>query len=113
MRDDKGVTPLQLATSLGWVEGVDFLVGRKANLDQSDDTGETPLISAVHRRDAAMMRILLKGGADPDRADNSGRSARDYAKLDKAGQLLGVIEANAKPKSAAGKRGSTVYGPTF
>ena len=113
MRDDKGVTPLQLATSLGWVEGVDFLVGRKANLDQSDDTGETPLISAVHRRDAAMMRILLKGGADPDRADNSGRSARDYAKLDKAGQLLGVIEANAKPKSAAGKPGSTVYGPTF
>jgi ankyrin repeat protein len=113
MRDDKGVTPLQLATSLGWIEGVDFFVERKANLDQSDDTGETPLISAVHRRDAAMMRILLRGGADPDRADNSGRSTRDYAKLDKAGQLLGVIEANAKAKSAAGKPGSAVYGPTF
>ena len=26
-----------------------------------------------------MMRVLLKAGADPDRADNSGRSARDYA----------------------------------
>ena len=113
MRDDKGVTPLQLATSLGWVEGVAFLVERKADLDQSNDTGETPLISAVHRRDSAMMRILLKGGADPDRADNSGRTARDYAKLDSGGQLLGVIEANAKPKSAAGKPGSAVYGPTF
>ena len=113
MRDDKGVTPLQLASSLGWVEGVAFLVERKADLDQSNDTGETPLISAVHRRDSAMMRILLKGGADPDRADNSGRTARDYAKLDSGGQLLGVIEANAKPKSAAGKPGSAVYGPTF
>ena len=113
MRDDKGVTPLQLATSLGWVEGVAFLVERKADLDQSNDTGETPLISAVHRRDSAMMRILLEGGADPDRADNSGRTARDYARLDKDGQLLGVIEANAKPKSAAGKPGSAVYGPTF
>ncbi len=113
MRDDKGVTALQLATSLGWVEGVDFLVERKADPDQPNDTGETPLISAVHRRDGAMMRILLKGGADPDRADNSGRTARDYAKLDKGGQLLTVIEANAKPKSAAGKPGSAVYGPTF
>ncbi len=113
MRDDKGVTPLQLATSLGWVEGVAFLVERRADLDQPNDTGETPLISSVHRRDTAMMRILLKGGADPDRADNSGRSARDYARLDKDGQLLSVIESAAKPKSTAGKPGSAVYGPTF
>ncbi len=113
MRDDKGVTPIQLASGLGWLEGVAFLVERKADLDQSNDTGETPLISAVHRRDTQMMRVLLKGGADPDRADNSGRSARDYARLDKDGQLLGVIETNAKPKSAAGKAGSPVYGPTF
>jgi len=113
MRDDKGVTPIQLASGLGWLEGVAFLVERRADLDQSNDTGETPLISAVHRRDTAMMRVLLKGGADPDRADNSGRSARDYARLDKDSQLLGAIEANTKPKSTAGKPGSAVYGPTF
>jgi ankyrin repeat protein len=113
MRDDKGVTPIQLASGLGWLEGVAFLVERRADLDQSNSTGETPLISAVHRRDTQMMRILLKGGADPDRADNSGRSARDYARLDKDSQLLALIEANAKPKSAAGKPGSAVYGPTF
>jgi len=113
MRDDKGVTPIQLASGLGWLEGVAFLVERRADLDQSNDTGETPLISAVHRRDTAMMRVLLKGGADPDRADNSGRSARDYARLDKDSQLLGVIETNTKPKSTAGKPGSAVYGPTF
>jgi hypothetical protein len=113
MRDDKGVTPIQIATSLGWVEGVEFLVAQKADLDLSDDTGETPLIGAVHRRDTQLMRILLKGGADPDRADNSGRSARDYAGLDKGGQLLAVIDTNAKPKTSAGKPGSAVYGPTF
>ena len=27
-----------------------------------------------------MIRSLLDAGADPDRADNSGRTARDYAK---------------------------------
>jgi uncharacterized protein len=113
MRDGKGITPLQIATSLGWTEGVEFLVANKADLDLSNDTGETPLIGAVHRRDSQLMRILLKGGADPDRADNSGRSARDYAKLDRGGQLLAVIEANAKPKSAPGKPAAAVYGPTF
>ena len=107
------LTPIQLASSLGWLEGVAFLVERRADLDQSDSTGETPLISAIHRRDQQMVQVLLKGGADPDRADNSGRSARDYAKLDKDGQLLSLIEANAKPRSTAGKPGSNVYGPTF
>ncbi|MCX7676038.1 MAG: ankyrin repeat domain-containing protein, partial [Alteraurantiacibacter sp.] len=28
-----------------------------------------------------IMRVLLQAGADPDRADHSGRSARDYARL--------------------------------
>ena len=112
MRDDKGVTPLQLATNLGWLEGVSFLVSRNANLDESDDTGETPLISAVHRKNVAMMRTLLNGGADPDRADNSGRSARDYARLaGSESRLLETINTLAKPKSK--DKSATVYGPTF
>lgn len=111
MRDDRGVTALQMATGLGWVEGVEFLVESKADLDGSNDTGETPLISAVHRGNTQLIRILLKGGANPDRADNSGRSARDYAKLDgKSPQLLATIEANAKPRDT---KASAVYGPTF
>jgi ankyrin repeat protein len=112
-RDGKGATPLQLAVNLGFVEGVEELVGRKADLDQPNDAGETPLITALHRRDIAMMRILLKAGADPDRSDNSGRSARDYATLDGRGSpLLGEVEANAKPK---GQRAGAkpVYGPSF
>src|SRR5690606_26565543 len=80
--DKKGVTPLMLATQLGFVEGVDALASRGARIDVANDAGETPLISAVHRRDINMMRILLKAGANPDRTDNSGRSARDYAQLD-------------------------------
>ncbi|MBV1916851.1 MAG: ankyrin repeat domain-containing protein [Sphingomonadaceae bacterium] len=113
MRDNEGVAPLQLATSLGWIEGVELLVSRKADLDESNDTGETPLISAVHRRDTNLMRILLKGGADPDRADNSGRSARDYARLSsKDAQLLATIKTHAKKKTDK-KASNAVYGPTF
>ena len=111
MRDERGTTPLQLATSLGWTDGVEFLVSRKANLDESDDAGETPLISAVHRKNARLMRVLLEGGADPDRADNSGRSARDYAKLAGNEALLTAIETHEKPELQ--RKPKTVYGPTF
>ena len=111
LRDDRGVTALQIATGLGWIEGVEFLVENKADVDSPNNTGETPLIDAVHRGNTQLVRILLKGGANPDRADNSGRSARDYAKLNgKSPQLLATIEANAKPPA---EKATKVYGPTF
>ncbi len=114
-RDAKGVTPLQLAINLGFLEGVQLLVQRKADLNESNDAGETPLISAVHRRDVGMLRVLLAAGADPDRADNSGRSARDYAELDGRGNpLFAEIENSAKAKAAsAGSKAKAVYGPSF
>jgi ankyrin repeat protein len=112
-RDGRGVTPLQLASNLGFIEGIELLVENRARVDDPNDAGETPLMSAVHRRDTGMMRILLKAGADPDRKDNSGRSARDYAMLDgRSGPLVSEIEASAKPRGQrAGSR--PVYGPSF
>lgn len=111
-RDNRGVTPLVLACNLGFEEGVQLLVGSKARVDEPTATGETPLIMAVHRRNIGMMRILLKAGADPDRADNSGRSARDYAMLEgKGSQLVSEIESNAKPRQQRGQ--SSTYGPSF
>ncbi len=113
LADARGTTPLQLAVSLGFPEGVELLVGKGARIDEPNASGETPLISAVHRRDIGMMRLLLKAGADADRADNSGRSARDYALLaGRTSALVSEIENNAKPRGAhpAGHRS---YGPTL
>ena len=112
LADDRGVTPIQIATTLDWVDGVKFLVDNGADLDTSNNTGETPLITAVHRKNVPVMRALLKGGADPDRADNSGRSARDYAKLSvKSGLLIETIDSYATGKNKKG--GQATYGPTF
>lgn len=107
--DNKGVTPLQLASNLGWTEGVQILVGRGASVDLTNPAGETPLISAVHRRDVALVRVLLAAGANPDRNDNSGRSARDYASLmGPQSQLMDALdEAAEKRKAQAAK----TYGP--
>lgn len=109
--DNKGVTPLMLATNLGFGDAVTMLVDHGANLNDSDTTGETPLITAVHRHDLAIMRSLLKAGADPDRTDNSGRSARDYAAFQgQDNPITAEIKADARPARSAG-RASGSYGP--
>lgn len=106
--DNAGVTPLQVATRLGFIEGLAALVEGGANVDVADTTGETPLIGAVHRRDAEMVKLLLAHGANPLRTDNSGRSARDYALLMGAGNpILAAIEASAKTRQPAAQ----IYGP--
>ena len=113
VQDERGITPLEIASNIGFPEGVQLLVDKQARVDQPNNNGETPLITAVHRRDTEIMQILLKAGADPDRADNSGRSAREYAALDGRGSnLIAEIEANAKPRGP-GSGASGAYGPTF
>lgn len=109
LADKSGSTPLQLATNLGWGDGVEILVGRGAAVDLTNSAGETPLISAVHRRDAALVRALLAAGANPDRNDNSGRSARDYAALQ--GAQSGIAAELDKAQAARKARAAKTYGP--
>ena len=109
LADKKGVTPLQLASELGWTDGVEILVGAGASIDVSNGAGETPLISAVHRRDTALVRVLLAAGANPERNDNSGRSARDYAAL--MGQQSGVMAELDKAREDRKARAAKSYGP--
>ncbi|MDP3676403.1 MAG: ankyrin repeat domain-containing protein [Novosphingobium sp.] len=111
-RNSKGETPLQLASNVGFVEGVEALLALGAKVDEPNSTGETSLIAATHRKDAAMARVLLKAGANAKRNDNSGRSALDYATLDgRSNPVLAEIENAAK--IAAGKPKTQTYGPKF
>lgn len=112
IRNKKGVTPLQLATSLGFTDGVEALIKGGASINIADQTGETPLISAVHARNVALVRLLLGKGADPDRNDNSGRSARDYMELQPGNAMLKKEFADADAKRAAAGT-KKEYGPSF
>ena len=112
IRDNKGLTPLVLATQTGFLEGAQALIAAGAKVDIPNETGETPLISAVHKHDVEMMRALLRAGADPDRNDSSGRSARDYAAAaGENSQLSNEIDRNALP--AAEREGASGYGPSL
>ena len=112
IRDRNGITPLQLATRLGFIDGVEALIKGGADVNVADSQGETPLIAAVHQRDVAIVRKLLEEGANPDRNDNSGRSARDYMQLMTGNTLLAreFEEADAKRE---GQGTPEQYGPSF
>ena len=113
IRNKKGVTPLQMATALGFTEGAEALIKGGANVNIADSTGETPLITAVHSRNVALVRLLLEKGSDPDRSDNSGRTARDYMTLIGSSNTLlkAEFEAADKKRAAAGTKKD--YGPSF
>ena len=110
--DNRGVTPLMMASQLGFFEGVQALITAGARVDEPNEAGETPLITAIHRRDTQMMRVLLQAGADPDRADNSGRSAREYATLEGANsRTLAEIDRSARDDAGGRPDSGEVYGP--
>ncbi len=109
-RNVRGATPLWGAVGKGFLEGVDLLIARGARVNDPGPAGETPLIAAVHQKNMGLVRALLKAGADPVRADNSGRTARDYAALDKGSPLAAELDSGVQ--AARAKRAKT-YGPTF
>lgn len=110
--DKQGTTPLTAAAQSGFTEAVSLLSERGAQVDVANGAGETPLMFAVHRRDLGLLRVLLRAGADPDRKDNSGRSARDYAALDGAGSVV-LSEINRLANASKREKPAQVYGPSF
>jgi ankyrin repeat protein len=103
LQSNRGDTPLTLAAQIGWLEGAEQLLLRRASVDLANGRGETPLILATQRRDLPMVRLLLARRADPKRTDNvAGMSALDYARQDpRAAAVLRLLEAKVAPARPA------------
>ena len=97
-------------TQVRFPEGAQLLLEQKAQVDRAANGGETALIRAVHLRDTAMVQILISHGANADKRDLTGLSARDYAERDARGTALAtIIEAIKPTRTPSGP----VQGPTF
>ena len=99
-----GDTPLIVAARIGFTLGAEWLLSKKARVDDTNRMGETPLILAVQGRHTPLVKVLLARGANPDKPDNAaGYSARDYAKRDgRSAEILKLIEAKKPSAKPAG-----------
>jgi hypothetical protein len=90
-----GVTPLQVAAGIGWVEGITYewspkstfeavklLIELGLDVNAQADTGRTALHGAAHKGRADVVQILADAGATLD--------VRDYGNTDNRGGKLAV-----------------------
>lgn len=100
IRDKEGNTPLLIAATIGFPEGVQDLLSANARPDLTNSSGETALMRAVQNRDLTSVRLLIEAGANPDIRDSlSGMSARDYATRDGRSPAIMKLLDQAKPKT--------------
>jgi ankyrin repeat protein len=107
IQDASGNTPMIIAINSGFEEAVSILITYRANVNLANSAGETPLIRAVQLRKRDLVIALLAAGADPDRTDVVGKSARDYARDDNRSPAIAKLLAEApkaKPSSMSGPR---------
>ncbi|HWE74918.1 MAG TPA: ankyrin repeat domain-containing protein [Stellaceae bacterium] len=78
-RDQFGNTPLHWAAQRGNVTVMQMLIDAKAAIDPQNRQGITPLMMAAQGGQAQAVRLLLKDGADPRRADFTGRDVASWA----------------------------------
>lgn len=90
-----GVTPLQVAAGIGWVEGITYEWGPKENeeavkllldlglnVNAQADTGRTAMHGAAHKGRTAVIQMLYDHGAD--------MRIRDYGNTDNRGGKLAI-----------------------
>lgn len=96
-----GLTPLMAATQIGFVDGIQALVGGGARVNGANTRGETPLHIAVQRRDLQTVQALMALGADASVQDSvTGKSPLDYARED--GRSAAIVAAlTAPPRTPA------------
>lgn len=81
-QDIQGNTPLSLAVVNGNLATAAKLIELGANIETCNNFGNTPLLSAMgrpYRQD--MISLLVAAGADIDRENNFGKSARMVAEM--------------------------------
>lgn len=79
--DDRGYSPLMDAAQQGDEGLLEYLLEKGSDTNLQSKDGQTALVLAVGRSDAAIVIRLLAYGANPEIADKLGLTALKYAKL--------------------------------
>ncbi|PNP54852.1 hypothetical protein THARTR1_04541 [Trichoderma harzianum] len=126
-KDKEGRTPLIMASEIGAENIVTLLLknGRAGiNLRDSSGKGWTPLQWSIHNRHDALVRLLLKEGADVKAEDSKGQTLLLWAVQNGYDSAVGILlgsgsnmgikdEQQPMPRVVAPKDANTMLQPTL
>ena len=92
-RDRDRQTALGHAVANGHADVVALLLTAGADPDRSGPNYEPPLVAAARRGDLAMVTALLEAAADTGLGDNTGRTALQWARNLRHGDIIKALEA--------------------
>ena len=95
----RGLTPLCMASQSGNIGCVMALVSAGADVNQRAEDGSCPLMNAIYKGHMAIVRFLLKNGADGRRMIN-GSSLKDLARQWGHDEICDVLDETTRQESA-------------
>ena len=90
--EDRSYSALMEAAQIGDLKTAELLLSKNADTNIQSKDGQTALILAVGRKDAQMVKLLIKHHADWDITDRLGMSALGYAKLFNNKEVLEAMQ---------------------
>ena len=97
---------LKEASRLGYLEVVQSLIGRGADVNKSNDYGNTPLYIAAYFGHLEVVRALLAAGADVNRSNNIGQTPLSGALAWNYTQIADLLRDAGAHKPVAGAAGA-------
>jgi uncharacterized protein len=82
---------LKIAAELGYLEIVDLLLDRGADIEATDDLGQRALLSAARFGRTEVVRCLLDRGADINAVDWSGQSALSNSAVERHSDAFDLL----------------------
>jgi ankyrin repeat protein len=92
-RGAHGVSPLHWMATLGDAEGIRLLIEAGANINATDDQGNTALHEAVARRQTSAAKMLIERGASIGMRNVAGQTPLNLAKSDGFAPTVGLFQA--------------------
>lgn len=104
-RDERGFTPLVLATYLGNLEATKILMDAGADPNQPDANGNTALMGVIYKGHEEIIRLLLDRGADPNIRGMNGMTALHYAMMFGKEHVADLLVTNGADPAVKDDRG--------